>query len=64
VNGSSPNTKCASSTFDNTDPIVGNKKQCFCDDKKETNSPSEIETIKEYWRNKKLQAELEEAVRQ
>jgi membrane protein involved in colicin uptake len=64
VNGTAPNTKCEHATFENTDPFVGNKKQCFCDDERSTSTPSEIETIKEYWRQKKILAELEEAERQ
>jgi DNA repair exonuclease SbcCD ATPase subunit len=64
VNGTATNTKCEHATFENTDPFVGNKKQCFCDDERSASTPSEIETIKEYWRQKKIQAELEEAERQ
>ena len=64
VNGSATNTKCEHATFEATDPIPGNKKQCFCDDNKEHTKPDEVQTIKEYWRKKKIQAELEEAARQ
>lgn len=64
VNGSATNTKCEHASFENTDPFNGNKKQCFCDDNKEYTKPEEVETIKEYWRKKKIQAELEEAARQ
>ena len=55
--------KCEHATFEDVDPKVGNLKQCFCDDKKERSSPSDIETIKQYWRNEKIKAELAERKR-
>ena len=54
VNGTATSTKCEHATFENVDPVVGNKKQCFCDDEKSTTTHSEIETVKEYWRQKKI----------
>lgn len=64
VNGSANGAKCEHATFENTDPVKGNRKQCFCDDDRKHTTPLEIETVKEYWRQKKIQAELEEEERQ
>jgi hypothetical protein len=61
---STNSVKCEHATFEDVDPLPGNKKQCFCDDKKERTSSNSVETIKEYWRNEKIQEELKKKKRE
>lgn len=49
VNGTT-SVKCDASSFDNTDPLPGVKKQCMCDNSKTTTSFEEVQLIKESWR--------------
>lgn len=49
------NVTCASETFEDTDPLPGEYKQCFCDNDKSQGTPESVEWVKNYWRNVKIQ---------
>jgi len=47
--------KCSRESFEGTNPIPGEEKECFCDEHTKTLSATDIFHVKEYWRSE-LQA--------
>lgn len=52
---------CASYNFEDVDPLPHLEKQCFCDEKKIKINYNLEQSVKEYWRQKRKEAELQEA---
>lgn len=54
--------KCAASSFENTDPLPGGKKQCMCDNAMTSTSDEALQVIKESWRQKTILNQLHNAL--
>jgi len=47
----SGHTKCSKDSFEDVNPLPGEKKHCFCDQNSSTMTVDQIIEIKEYWRS-------------
>lgn len=58
---STRNITCSPSSFEGTDPLPGQDKQCFCDDHRTHATEETISWVKSYWRNIKLEKQARAA---
>ena len=54
------NVTCAPSSFEDTDPVPGVDKQCFCDEGWGQIDGGGVSWIKDYWRNVRWEYEAEQ----
>ena len=58
---STRNITCSPSSFEGTDPLPGQDKQCFCDDHRTHATEETVSWVKSYWRNIKLEKQARAA---
>lgn len=54
------NVTCAPNTFEGVNPLPGEQKQCFCDDRNNEIDIGTEQSIKEYWRGVMAEKHAEE----
>jgi hypothetical protein len=55
------NISCSAKSFEGTDPLPGEEKQCFCDEHKLQANEETVQWVKSMWRNKKLEKQARTA---